>query len=287
MKPLLHPCLWIALLLVSCDKPQEVDARDSNETSPPRVTRTERARRQETSETHSQYRKAFQAAQEIQTPAEREKAIAQVAWNALELDPELAREALQQLSADSAGRIRLIQHFAMRLAERNPDEALAWAATAGTELEIAAAHGQIALVISNTDPERAANILSESGVAGHGFDVAAVQVLQRWASQSAPEAAAWVVVFPAGKAREAGIRTVVSQWAAKDAKSAFAWMATLEDEALRRETALAMAVALNRQTEDIRNAWLQHADPATRSAIEQQKDQAMRETGMETPPPSE
>jgi hypothetical protein len=61
------------------------------------------------------------------------------------------------LPTDSAEKIRLIQHYSRRLAEQNPDKALAWTATHGTEQEIAAAHGQIAWVLAETDPPRAAN----------------------------------------------------------------------------------------------------------------------------------
>ena len=214
MKGRLHLLLCLGLLLAACDKPGASGSRAGESQDAPRITKSIRPPREEAPALPGDFRAALRLAGEIEAPAARDTAIAQVAWDALELDPDLAREAFDQLSPEGVERIRLLQHFAMRLAENDPDEALAWAATLGSEKEIAAARGQIALVLSESDPERAANLLSESGIAGREFDLAVVQVLQRWAAKSPPEAAGWVVLFPAGRSREAGIKTVVSQWVA-------------------------------------------------------------------------
>jgi hypothetical protein len=227
----------------------------------------------------------MKAAIGLEAPAAREKALADVAWNALEIDPDLARDAFLQLPLDSAEKIRLIQHYAMRLAEQDPDEALAWAGTLGSEQEIAAANGQVAVVLAENDPHRAANLLSESGVVGREFDVAVVQVLQRWAAQSPPAAAAWAITFPPGAAREAGIKIIVAQWAQSDVQATFSWMTGLQDENVRREAALAMEEALLQEPQDIRDAWLQHADADTLIELEQHYEQAMREVGDNVPPP--
>ena len=48
----------------------------------------------------------------------------------------------------------------MRLTEQNPDEALAWAGTLGSEPEIAAAKGKIALVLAETDPQSEVQLIS-------------------------------------------------------------------------------------------------------------------------------
>lgn len=271
-------------MLVACDKPVDAVAPDETTGKPkPQVTRAARPPRGDSQGAPENLRSSLKSALEIEAPEERETAVAEVAWNAIELDPELAREAFQQLTSDSAEKIRLIQHYAMRLAEENPDEALKWADALGSGREIAAARCQVALVISNDDPQRAANLLSESGVEGRAFDVVAVQVLQRWAAKTPPDAAAWVVMFPPGKSREAGIKAVVSQWAEQDARAAFSWMGKLEDQALREEGAMAMAEILAEQPEDVRNAWLRHADPETRGAIRRKT----KEAGLGDPPLSE
>ena len=215
----------------------------------------------------------------IESPEARVRVLADVAWSALEIDPVLASEAFQQLPPGSTEKLRLIQHYAMRLAEQNPDEALAWAATVGNEQEIAAANAQIAVELSEADPQRAAKLLSESGIASHEFDVAVVQVLQRWAAQSAPDAAAWASSFPTGAARKAGISLIVSQWANADAQASFAWISALQDKAIRGEALLALEATLLLQAPAVRDSWLQHADANLQSELEQHQKQAIQEIG--------
>jgi hypothetical protein len=227
----------------------------------------------------------MEAAVWIESPAARDKAIAEVAWNALETEPGLACEAFLKLPTGSTEKIRLIQHYAMRLAEQNPDEALAWAATLGSEVEIAAANSQIALAIAETDPHRAANLLSETGIAGRGFDVAVVQVVQRWAARSPPDTAAWVGSFPPGPARETGIKIIADRWLQADARAAFSWMATLQDAGVRKEAALGLEETILQQSKDIRDTWLQHADDGIRSELEQQHERAVEEVGDNIAPP--
>lgn len=276
--------LLSGLLLVCCDKPGSSDISDDEPTSNTNIPRRRHALREPAADQPAALRELFEMALAIESPAARDKALADVAWNALESDPELAQQAFEQLPADSPEKIRLIQHSAMRLAEQNPDEALEWADALGTEQEIAAAKGQIALAMAETDPLRAANLLSESGIAGREFDVAVVQVIQRWAAKSAPDAAAWVSSFPQGAAREAGIRIIAEQWLPRDAPSAFEWFSTLQDAALRQETARAMEGVILQQPADIRDTWLQHADSRIRSELEQQRDQAIKDVGDNIPP---
>jgi hypothetical protein len=222
----------------------------------------------------------------FKSPVEREKALGTVAWNALEIDPGLACEAFLQLPSNSPEKMQLIKHYAMRLAERNPEEALAWAATVGSEEEVAAAFGQIALELAETDPSRAAELLSESGIAGREFDVAVVQVIQRWAAKSAPDAAAWVSSFPPSAAREAGVRAIAGQWLPLDPQASFAWLDAQRDPEMRRETARAMQGVILQQPEEIRDAWLQHADARILAELERQRAQAIMDIGDNIPAPA-
>lgn len=274
------------LLLVCCDKPGTSDTRTGDAQPAQRVPRSGHARRENPPAVREALRVALKTAESIESPAVREKALADVAWSALEIDPELAREAFQQLPADGTEKLRLIQHYAMRLAEHDPDEAIAWAATLGTELEIAQAYGHIALVLAESNPERAANLLSDTGLGGHGFDVVVVQVLQRWAARTPSAAAAWVALFPPGPAREAGIKIVVGKWLQADAQAAFSWLAALQDARVRKEAALGLELAIIQQPRDIRDTWLQHADDGLRSELEQQRPDAIREVGDNIPPPA-
>jgi hypothetical protein len=228
------------LLLVCCDKPGLENVHEDSAVPHAQVARGGHAPRQPVPGTPAELRKILNAAAGIESPETREKTIADVAWNALETDPELAWEALLQLPTDGTEKIRLLQHYAMRLAERNPEEALAWASSLGTSEEVSAACGQIALILAETDPQRAATLLSESGIAGRTFDVATVQVIQRWVAQSPSHAAAWVALFPPGAAREAGIKIIAEQWLACDALAAIVWSGTLHEEGFSEEVARAM-----------------------------------------------
>lgn len=267
--------LWV----ISCDKPGPEDGRPDPGGTQTRTSRGGHSPRQPVQGSPAELRKILKSAVGIESPAAREKAIADVAWNALETDPDLAVEAFLQLPTGSTEKIRLIQHYAMRLAEQNPDEALAWAATLGSEEEISAAHSQIALALAETDPRRAASLLSESGIVSHEFDVTVVQVVQRWAAQSPPDTAAWVARFPSGPAREAGIKIIADRWLQADPQAAFSWLAALQDTGVRKEAALGMEEAILQQPKDIRDTWLQHADDSIRSELEQQRQPAIEEIG--------
>jgi hypothetical protein len=275
------------LLLVCCDKPREADA-PKDETAPAASTkRRGHIPREEAPDKPAELRQLFETALAIESAAQREKALADIAWSALEIDPNLAHEAFLKLPAGSPGKIRLIQHYAMRLAEQNPDEALAWADTLGTEQETAAAKSLIAVAIAETDPQRAANLLSESGIAGREFDVTLVQVIQRWAAQSPPDAGGWVSTFPPGPARAAAVRVIAEQWLPRDARAAFDWLGGMKDAELRKETARAMEGIILQQPKDIREAWLEHADARVRNELEEQLAPAIKDVGDNIPPPGE
>jgi hypothetical protein len=274
------------VLLAACDKqpPQHADGlepvvkaskspasrhlespRDDNESPPPDP------------------RQILAAALESAEPAPRAQAVAEVAWNTLEIDPAVAAEALSALDGESPDRLRLIQHFAMRRAEQDPAAALEWADGLDSEKEVAAAKCQIALVLAESDPERAANLLSESGIEGRELEVATVEVLQRWAANTPSGAAAWVATFPAGPTREAGLRVLVAAWMKLNAAMAMSWMSSLRDDAVRKEAAVAMAETLLQQPESIREQWLTHADAKVRVEIDAERDHAMKNVGANVP----
>jgi hypothetical protein len=277
--------LLTGLLLICCDKPGRNHASEDTAVPKTRVSRGGHATREPTPGSPAELRKILKTAAGIESPAAREKAIADVAWNALETDPELAVEAFLQLPAGSAEKLRLIQHYAMRLAEQNADEALAWSATLGAEEEIAAANSQIALTLAETDPRRAANLLSDSGIVSREFDVAVVQVVQRWVAQSPSDTAAWVAMFPPGSARETGIKIIANRWLQVDAKAAFSWLTTLEDAGIRKEATLGLEEAILQQPREIQETWLQHANDSIRSELERQRERAIEEVGDNIPPP--
>lgn len=265
----LRPWLLLCLgLTASCERSEKHGRQIKDENPGPVATRAARPLHEAMTDSHEAMRAALSQADALADPAAREKALSQVAWNALGQNEEIAREAFAKLAPDGPERIALVQHFAMRMADENVDAALEWSATLATEKEIASARARIATVLAATDPARAANLLSESGLASREFDVAIVQVLRQWAGQSAPDAAAWVAVFPEGGFRKAGVEAVISQWTASDPQGAVTWLSSLSDDGLRAEATAALGKALRKQTTETREAWLKAADAPTRTALE-------------------
>jgi len=273
--------LIVLPLLVSCDGRKERVSLPEEGGKPPRAsTKSQRERPGDPPPAGRELRPEYDKAKGIADPAQRDDALARVAWDAMELDPALAREAFGLLPAESAEKIRLIQHYAMRIAGSDIKEALKWADSFGSEKESAAARCRIALVLSETDPRQAAQLLSDSAISDRESDVAIVQVLQRWAAKEAPAAAAWVVEFPEGAAREAGIKAVVSPWLESDAKAAFDWISALDGD-LRSEAVGAVSNILDEETEDAGKRILDAAPPEIRGWIELQR----KEAGHDDPPP--
>jgi hypothetical protein len=273
------------LWLVGCDKPGSADTHKGDAMAAARTARRSHAPHGETPGSAAALRVILNTALGIASTAAREKALADVAWNALEIDPGLACDAFQHLPTGSPEKIRLLQHYAMRLAEQDLNAALAWAATLESDPEIAAARGQIALVLAESDPQRAAGILSESGIVGRDFDVAVVQVMHRWAARSPADAAAWAVLFPPGPVREAGMKIIAGLWMQRDAPGALGWLSGLEDEDVREEAACAMEGVILQQNDEVRDGWLQHADAGILSELQQQQERAIMEVGDNIPPP--
>lgn len=282
MKSRLQPiaALCIGWALLACDPPEPPRTDQESETPADRAPATRSARIRTVAE-KKQEQEPLVAALQIEAPEERQKAIAEIAWNSLETHPQLAEDALAKLTTDSDDRLQLIEHLAMTKASEDPEAAMAWARSLESDLEISTALGQIALVIADTDPHRAARLLSDSGMEGRHFDVAVVQVLGRWAEQDPLQAADWVISFPPGEARQAGLTATFSAWADRDTSNALAWMATVESPELRQEVARAMAEALALHDAESRESWLAQADPKVREEIETKLPEALKNAGSD------
>lgn len=258
--------LW--LVLVACDKPPTAAGPPDRPAAARRVSHGQRPATDEPPPSREQLREQMQRARQMSAPDERNQALAAAVWEALELDPELAREGFEQLIAGSAEKNRLIQHCALRLAEQNLDDAVQWAAARATEEEKSLAFGSIALVLADKEPAQAAQLLSDSGTAGREFDVAVVQVVQRWAAGSPAEAAAWVVQFDAGAARRDGLKAVVGIWVRADLPGVMTWLAAIPDPAVQQEAVSGMAQILVEQAPERQADWLRSAPPELRSQLE-------------------
>ncbi len=271
-----HQVSLLGLLLVSCDKPQETATPPEKQVAAPRVTKSIRPARETPPVSPEQLREILAKAEAIESPIERNKALEVAIWDALELDPVLAAEGFHKLTPGSEEKNRLIQHFAMRLAEQSLDEAIKWATTLESEQEKSLAFDYIALVLAESEPQRAAHMLSDSGVPGRDFDVAVVQVVQRWAAMAPDDAASWVILFDAGEARQAGLKAVVSVWSKTDPQGSIAWLETLQDPTIRQEAVNGMAETIFDLPEESQDDLLRLATPEIRSGFEKLKIEASR-----------
>ena len=135
MMPRLFLITWPCLLLVCCDK-QGASESQNRETSPTaKSSDRSLTSTQERVERPSKLPREILAEANTLAPAEREKALAAIAWDSIEIDPKIAHEAFGKMSPGSPEKIRLIQHYAMRLAAQNIDEAIAWAEALENEME--------------------------------------------------------------------------------------------------------------------------------------------------------
>ena len=277
MKNRLHPCIGLALLLVACDKQQGTGHSTSANESKPKVARVNRPPRQSARSSLQELRESLNVAMKIESPEARDQALAKVARDALELAPELSSEAIGRLSANSVEKAGLLQDCATCLAAQSPDDALAWAASLGSAKDLAAAKAEIALVLVDSDPQRAVKLIAASDLADGESNGAAAQVLRRWTSNAPADAAAWVLKFPPGDSRKAGVKAVASQWIIADSQAASSWMGTLRNDPIRKEATRAMAEALVGQPSPIRDALLESAVPDLRSELIQQAGQVAQE----------
>ncbi len=270
--------LGSCLLLVCCDKQGSSKVSNASPASPTQSPRRSLTARDATVDNPRHLRDLMDQAETLD-PVEREKTLAAIVWTAMELDPKIAHEAFVKMAPGSSEKIRLIQHYANSMAAQNIEEAIIWATEFINETEKSAALCQIAVSLAETDPEQAADILTESEIPGRDFDVAVVQVIQRWAAQDPAEVSAWVSMFPQSPAREAGIKIIAERWLPVDAPAALAWLESLQDTTLRQETARAMEGVILQQTAGTRTAWLQHADAQLQAELEQQRDAALKDVG--------
>jgi len=259
---------WLGLWLVSCDQsPKPVDRPDRHAVAQ-RAGRATRPAAEEPPQSREPLREMMERARQLPTPEERNQALAAAVWESLELDPELARAGFEQLIGESAEKNRLIQHYALRMAEQDVNDAVQWAAARATEEEKSLAFGSIAMVLADTEPAQAAQLLSDAGIAGREFDAAVVQVVQRWAAAAPAAAAAWVEGFDAGAARRDGLKAIVGVWARADVEGVMTWLAAIPDAAIQQEALLGMAQTLMQQPPERQLDWLRRAPTELRSQLE-------------------
>lgn len=261
-------CIAIGVALASCDKPgQKADRSENGTETNPRTKRLERPP-QASQGTRGALRASLDAARALEDPEERQSALMEVGWRALETAPDLAAEVIREMPHESADAARLIQACVTHLMKNSPEEASAWADSLKDAPWIALAREQIAMLVAESDPKRAIQLLADSnqsiGEPGSAFE----QVLQKWTGQAPGEAALWASRLPAGESRNAGIKTVVSQWLHMDAAASTAWVDSLTDRNLRQESIRIIAESLREMPPFLYESILNPAESGIRSEIE-------------------
>ena len=264
----------LSLWLVSCEKSKN-QAAVTEQSKQARVTKSERPERDELAATPAELREMMKRAVAIQSLQEREQALQEIVWNAIEIDPDLAQEAFLQMTPGSEEKNQLIQHFAMTLAGENHEAAMQWASGLKNDQEKALALNSIALVLSENDPAKAAQILSDSGVAGRDLDVAVVQVIQRWADISPTDAATWVQLFDSGEARQAGLKAIISTWIRVDPLGTMNWISSLQRPEIYQDATFGMAETIFDLPKSEQEEMLKMAAPEVRVHFEKLKSSAV------------
>lgn len=274
--------LALLFVLVSCDGKQDRTRSDSSAESHPETTRAARPR--DVPSTRDKLHAAWESAKTREPRAERDQAIAALAWQALESAPDLAALAIRELSAGAAEKPALIEAYLQQLiAEEKTEEAIVWADSLGAAPDITAAREKIALLLAVAHPEKAATLLPASSFTAAGVDPAAAQVLGNWTISQPTAAAAWAARLPQGESRAAGLKMVFSRWIQADTQSALNWTKSQNQPHTRKEALQALVEAFSGQPDPIRDSLLEPADPALRAEIEQGIAEAARQSAPSEP----
>jgi hypothetical protein len=224
------------LFFSACEKKNESSSSSSNSEEggpgkPTKSTRTDRqgsTRAERETAAKSELRAALEAAESEADPAARQKALAQVAWDGIDIDRRIAQQAFDLLTPGSEEATKLIAHFAMRMADDNPDTALEWARNLEQAEERDDALGRIAAVLADKDPSRAAALATDEVAEGPLRNRAVVQVAQRWAQKDPAKASKWVSSLPEGSGRRGALINVAKTWSNSDATAFANWASTQE-----------------------------------------------------------
>lgn len=263
-------CLLFLVWISSCGEREKPEGKAAADEKPAaRTTRPAERELEEAPDAKVAMREALDQALKEPEPAAKQRALEQIAWDAIDVDPAMARDAFEGLEPDSEASRKLVAHFAGRLADTDPEQAIEWAQGLEQPQERAEAFGRISVVIAAKDPARGAALAMEEMPAGISRDRAVVLVMQRWA-QAAPGAAAdWIVGLPAGAARSAGLREIIARWPVSDAGGLTAWIEGRTEKDLQMEGMVALAGVLRRENEEQRELWLSgFHDPEIRRKTE-------------------
>jgi hypothetical protein len=173
---------------------------------------------------NSQMADAIGWGQSLGNEGERNRALTDVANEAVRADPMTALQLAVDLPAD-VQRDDLIRRAAMEWASGDATNAVAWAEQIPDATLRATVMAGEAVAWAKQNPESAATLAIEELPPGRLQEDTVVSIVQRWAEQQPEAAAAWVAQFPEGAMRAAAIENLVALWSQKDAAAAQQWLA--------------------------------------------------------------
>jgi hypothetical protein len=152
-------------------------------------------------------------AAQLQNPDERDTALNYLCHQVSQSDPVQAIEIAAHHGI--GGQKGLIQNLAEQWATKEFFSAEAWASTLSAGEERDQIYMRLALVLSKTAPQDAAQLLLDQIAPGAMQNEAAISVLHQWAIGDYDGAAAWVARFPAGELRERAVQELAGFAASK------------------------------------------------------------------------
>lgn len=263
------PLILLVALLGSCDETKPGENPAVQESDSPRRTRAERASR-EASGICNALRNELTTAKKRLSLDERDKNLSELAWKALESNPEIAAEAILGVSSGTEEKRLLIEAYIhMLLDQGNVEEAVAWAASLGNDVDTQIALSKIAGHSALSNPEQDALQLSESNFKGE-VDPHAEQVIRNWATKNPMQAVEWLRKMPQEEARANGLRILLGAWVSRDTSAAFSWISSQTNSQARQEVITGVAGFLVEQPAPIRDDLLRTADEGVRHEVLQQ-----------------
>lgn len=144
---------------------------------------------------------AKQWAEQLSDEHERDSALADVCFQIAQGDP---RQAIQLADQKDLGKLPggILQNLVQQWAAKDLDSAVAWVNERPAGKEKDQMLSRVAMVLAETSPAKAAQMVVDQIPAGDTQTEAVISVVYQWANRDLPGARAWVERFPEGQLRD-------------------------------------------------------------------------------------
>ncbi|RYZ79056.1 MAG: hypothetical protein EOP06_27895 [Proteobacteria bacterium] len=206
----------------------------------------------------------------MESQEERERAFTQIAWKSLESVPDLAQRAILLLSPDNSEKVPLLQILVQNMAAHDPNAAISWASALDNEAEKKLAMEQISMMLKESDPEKALELLPTLGTGDERLSPTVEPIISSWASTEPAIALQWLSRRAAPAEQEAGFKVVFQQWLGREPEEAFRWASRQSNAEQRRMAVDAIVKSVDERVEDSRKELLSKVPPALHPEIEKE-----------------